>query len=130
MLKMDVLDIVCPYFLKLLLNVLSIGVNSVQETCVKCFAVHMWNFTNHMKKMKQRTSVPQFSIFTNRFNTLMFFVVALLKIVYVKLRAVLWCRSYCDSYLNFATYRVSHIEVCFLIWLWEKEIYKLDYIWR
>ena len=27
-------------------------------------------------------------------------------------------------------YRVSHIEVCFLIWLWEKEIYKLDYIWR
>ena len=28
------------------------------------------------------------------------------------------------------TYRVSHIEVCFLIWLWDKEIYKLDYIWR
>ena len=27
-------------------------------------------------------------------------------------------------------YRVSEGKVVFLIWLWEKEIYKLDYVWR
>ena len=30
---------------------------------------------------------------------------------------------------NFLHYRVSEGKVFFLIWLWEIEIYKLDYIW-
>ena len=40
-------------------------VNSVQEACAKCFVVHI--FANHLKKMKQRTSDPQFLFLTNRF---------------------------------------------------------------
>ena len=41
-------------------------VNSVQEACAKCFAVHILKFenlANHMKKMKQRTSDSWFLVF-------------------------------------------------------------------
>ena len=40
-------------------------VNSVQEACDKCFDglnIKIWNLAIHMKKMKQRTSDPYFSL--------------------------------------------------------------------